>query len=295
MKRYAVFGHPVAHSRSPCIHAAFGAQCGIELEYTAIDAPPESFVEAVDAFARDGGRGANVTLPHKPAAAALCDEISERAQRAGAVNTLIRIGDAWHGDNTDGIGLVRDLTQRHGIALDGARVLLLGAGGAAAGIAPALLDAGIAHLAISNRSVERAQALVLRLGIHNGEERLHLWEWDALVEAAARLPQAPRGSAERAGSPEFDLVINSTAAARGAECMAWPLPFDDTAPWTAVDLGYGDAARPFLDAAHRAGAARGIDGLGMLVEQAAESFVRWHGVRPETDPVYAMLRAETGA
>lgn len=294
MTRYAVFGHPIAHSRSPRIHAAFGAQCGIELEYTAIDAPPESFVDAVEAFARDGGRGANVTLPHKPAAAALCAGVSERARRAGAVNTLIRVGDAWHGDNTDGIGLVRDLTQRHGIALEGARVLLLGAGGAAAGVAPALLDAGVAQLSISNRSVERARDLALRLGIDDGEERLHLWGWDALVEAAARRPQTPRGSAARDGYPEFDLVINSTAAARGAEPVAWPLPFDDGAPWTAVDLGYGDAARPFLNAARIAGAAHGIDGLGMLVEQAAESFARWHGVRPETDPVYALLRADTG-
>ncbi|GHA81908.1 shikimate dehydrogenase (NADP(+)) [Lysobacter bugurensis] len=295
MRRYAVFGHPIAHSRSPRIHAAFGAQCGIELDYTAIDAPPESFVDAVDAFERNGGCGANVTLPHKPAAAALCREVSERARRAGAVNTLIRVDGAWHGDNTDGIGLVRDLTQRHGIALEGARVLLLGAGGAAAGVAPALLDAGIARLAISNRSFERAQALALRLGINDGEQRLHLWGWDALVEAAARLPDAPRASAARAGYPEFDLVINSTAAARTVDPVAWPLPFDDAAPWTAVDLGYGEAARPFLDAARDAGAARGIDGLGMLVEQAAESFLRWHGVRPDTDPVYAMLRAGDGA
>lgn len=294
MNRYAVFGHPVAHSRSPRIHAAFGAQCGIELGYTAIDAPPTSFLEAVDAFARSGGRGANVTLPHKTAAAGLCVEVSDRARRAGAVNTLIRVDDGWHGDNTDGIGLVRDLTQRHGVALDGARVLLLGAGGAAAGVAPALLDAGVAQLAISNRSGERARDLVLHLGINDGEERLHLWGWDALVNAKARSPQSTSGSAVRAGHPQFDLVINSTAAARSSEPVAWPLPFDDTTPWTAVDLGYGDAARPFLDAARNAGATRRIDGLGMLVEQAAESFSRWHGVRPDTDPVYAMLRADNG-
>lgn len=295
MKRYAVFGHPVAHSRSPRIHAAFGAQCGIALDYTAIDAPPESFADAVAAFARDGGRGANVTLPHKPVALALCRDVSERARRAGAVNTLIRAGDAWHGDNTDGIGLVRDLAQRHGIALEGARVLLLGAGGAAAGVAPALLDAGVARLSISNRSVERAQALAHRLGIDDGEPRVHLCDWNALVEAAARRPQAPRGTAARAGAPPFDLVINSTAAARTSDPVAWPLPVDAVAPWTAVDLGYGGAARPFLDAARGAGAARCIDGLGMLVEQAAESFLRWHGVRPDTDPVFAMLRADAGA
>lgn len=292
MKRYAVFGHPVAHSRSPRIHAAFGAQCGIALDYTAIDAGTDAFADAVEAFARDGGRGANVTLPHKVAAAALCRELSDRARRAGAVNTLVRVDDGWHGDNTDGIGLVRDLVHRHGVALTDARVLLLGAGGAAAGVAPALLDAGIAQLAISNRSFERAHDLALRLGINGGEERLHVWGWEALVEAATRLPPAPPGSAAGAGCPEFDLVINSTAAARASGPVAWPLPIHNPSPWTAIDLGYGDAARPFLDAARAAGAARGIDGLGMLVEQAAESFARWHGVHPDTDPVYAMLRAD---
>ena len=154
--RYAVFGHPVAHSLSPRIHAAFAQQAGIALEYTAIDAAPHDFVAALDRFADDGGAGANVTLPLKEAAYALCSDTTERARRAGAVNTLIRNGDAWHGDNTDGVGLVRDLTERHGLDLRSRRTLLLGAGGAARGVAPALLDAGIGDLFIVNRTPARA-------------------------------------------------------------------------------------------------------------------------------------------
>ena len=280
--RYAVFGHPVSHSRSPAIHAAFAAQAGIELDYGRIDAAPQHFADALAAFARDGGRGANVTLPHKPAAAKLCARVSARAARAGAVNTLLRVDEAdgsvgWHGDNTDGVGLVRDLCVRHGLVLDGARVLLLGAGGAGAGVAPALLDAGVAHLVVANRSVERAQALATHLG-------------DARVDVAS----SADSTAHAIGEP-FDLVVNATSAAR-----------DGAAPWqaldacistarAAVDLGYGEAAQPFLDFARAAGVPRRIDGLGMLVEQAAESFRLWHGVMPATDPVYHELRATLAA
>ena len=170
---FAVFGHPVAHSRSPRIHAAFAAQAGIDLAYARIDAAPDRFAAALAAFAREGGRGANVTLPHKAAALALCATLAPRALRAGAVNTLLRIDDddddgaagaaRWHGDNTDGAGLVRDLQDRHGVRLAGLHVLLLGAGGAAAGVAPALLDAGVAGLSIANRGTERLQALVRHL------------------------------------------------------------------------------------------------------------------------------------
>lgn len=269
MKRFAVFGHPVAHSLSPRIHAAFAAQCGITLEYTAIDAPPEGFAQAVEAFARSGGVGANVTLPHKGTAAALCTQVSERARRAGAVNTLVRIDGAWHGDNTDGIGLVHDLCTRHGLDLHGRRTLLLGAGGAARGVAPALVDAGIGELVVANRTRSNADALVAELA---------------------------RGAAARAcelaalASPDaFDLIVNATSAAR-AEGLP-PLPASLAhASTVAVDLGYGAAATPFLQWARNAGIDARIDGLGMLVEQAAESFLRWHGVRPATDAVYAMLR-----
>ncbi|WP_460831060.1 shikimate dehydrogenase [Lysobacter humi (ex Lee et al. 2017)] len=288
--RYAVFGHPVAHSRSPQIHAAFAAQCGIALEYVRIDAAPGAFAASVERFGRTGGRGANVTLPHKEAAAGLCTSRSARAERAGAVNTLVRLDDdhgmpRWHGDNTDGIGLVRDLRDRHGCVLDGARVLLLGAGGAAAGVAPALLEAGIAHLTVTNRSAGRLASLRARLD----DPRVDARPWDA-SGAAGDATSSP--SAECTARARFDLVINTTSAARGSAPVAWPLPREFPSGWTAVDLGYGEAARAFLDAARTGGAARAVDGLGMLVEQAAESFRLWHGVRPDTAPVYAALRAE---
>jgi shikimate dehydrogenase len=290
--RFAVFGHPVAHSRSPYIHAAFAAQCGIALDYVRIDAAPGQFAQALTDFARDGGRGANVTLPHKAVAAGLCAATSARALRAGAVNTLLRLDDhadgtpRWQGDNTDGTGLVRDLRDRHGVRLDAARVLLVGAGGAAAGVAPALLDAGIAHLAITNRGVDRLLALVARLD----DPRVHGWGWEALAQASCAEAPSTHPAAVDADLPRFDVVINTTSAARGDAPVAWPLPRDMAPGWTAVDLGYGDAARPFLDAAAANGAGAHIDGLGMLVEQAAESFRLWHGVMPDTAPVYAALR-----
>ena len=268
MNRYAVFGHPVAHSLSPRIHAAFGKQTGIALEYAAIDAAPENFAAAVAAFAQDGGRGANVTLPHKQAAAGLCASLSERARRAGAVNTLVRLDDGWSGDNTDGAGLIRDLTARHGLDLRGRRTLLLGAGGAARGVAPALLDAGIGDLYIVNRDPKKADALADLLGQPG---RVHPRYFDDLA---------------RHGS--FDLIVNATSAARSGGMPDLPTALIDSRT-ACVDLSYGEAAIPFLAWARAARAHNAIDGLGMLVEQAAESFQLWHGVRPDTDPVHAEL------
>lgn len=269
MKRFAVFGHPVSHSLSPCIHAAFAAQCGIALEYTAIDAPPERFAQAVEAFARNGGAGANVTLPHKGAAAALCTAVSERARRAGAVNTLIRVNDGWHGDNTDGTGLVRDLVARHGLDLRGRRTLLLGAGGATRGVVPALIDAGIGELVVANRTRANADTLVAAVA---GEHAARTCELAELPSLGA-----------------FDLVINATSAARADGLPVLPASLA-RASTAAVDLGYGAAAAPFLAWARDAGIEARVDGLGMLVEQAAESVLCWHGVRPDTGPVYAALR-----
>lgn len=299
--RYAVFGHPVAHSRSPRIHAAFAAQAGIELAYERIDAAPERFAAALDAFAREGGRGANVTLPHKAAALALCDTLAPRALRAGAVNTLLRLDDEtgaarWHGDNTDGIGLVRDLRDRHGVVLDGLHVLLLGAGGAGAGVAPALLDAGIARLTVANRSVARACALVR----HLDDARVVAWEaWPDAAEAGVRDDGTGAGGAPAGavGDPDapVDLVINATSAARGGEAPWLRIAHRLGGTRIAVDLGYGEAAAPFLDFARGQGIARRIDGLGMLVEQAAESFRLWHGLMPDTAPVHAALRGDLGA
>ena len=271
--RYAVIGHPVSHSLSPLIHARFGRQTGMALEYGTIDAAPENFDAALAGFAAEGGRGANVTLPHKQRAAAVCSHLSERARRAGVVNTLVRTATGWDGDNTDGTGLVRDLTGRHGQDLRGRKVLLLGAGGAAQGVAPALLDAGIADLFIVNRTDARTDALADALA---EPERVH-----------------PRYFNDLGAIGSFDLIINATSIARTAD-GGLVLPGSLIAPrCDVVDLGYGDAAIPFLSWARASGADHTIDGLGMLVEQAAESFQRWHGVRPETDPVYEELR--TGA
>ncbi len=266
---HAVFGHPVAHSLSPRIHAAFGRQAGIVLRYEAIDVEPAGFAAALAAFAARGGSGANVTLPLKEAAFALCAEASERARRAGAVNTLVRGEDGrWRGDNTDGSGLVRDLTQRHGLDLRGRRTLLLGAGGAARGVAPALLDAGIGELTIANRTSSRADALADALG---DPARVHVRYFDDL-----------------AAQGEFDLVVNATSAARGGALPALPMALVGPRS-VAVDLSYGEAAIPFLAWARAAGGRQAVDGLGMLVEQAADSFALWHGVRPETDAIHAEL------
>lgn len=289
--RFAVFGHPVAHSRSPRIHAAFAAQVDIELVYERIDAPPEAFVDAVAAFARAGGRGANVTLPHKPAALELCASVSERARRAGAVNTLVRLDpDAagtprWHGDNTDGIGLVRDLRDRHGLVLDGMHVLLLGAGGAGAGVAPALLDAGVARLTIVNRNAARAHALVRHL------DDARAIALDGEHDGLARPDMPAHGDAAIETGLRVDCVINATSAAREGEAPWQGLASLVAGARVAVDLGYGEAAAAFLDFAQGRGVATRIDGLGMLVEQAAESFRLWHGVMPDTAPVHAALRA----
>ncbi|RPE79911.1 shikimate dehydrogenase [Vulcaniibacterium tengchongense] len=275
VKRFAVIGHPVAHSLSPRIHAAFSRQTGIALQYTAIDAAPAQFDAALAEFAAEGGLGLNVTLPHKTRAAALCAHLSERARRAGAVNVLVRTATGWEGDNTDGIGLVRDLTERHGLDLRGRRTLLLGAGGAARGVAPALLDAGIGDLFVVNRTPERADALA-----------------DALAQPGRVHPRYLR---DIAALGNFDLIVNATSAAREGEPLP-ALPTALAAPRAAaVDLSYGEAAIPFLAWARAARVHDAIDGLGMLVEQAAESFLRWHRVRPETDPVYAMLREQHAA
>jgi shikimate dehydrogenase len=267
MKRYAVIGHPVAHSLSPRIHAAFARQTGIDMEYTALDS--EDFEATLRAFAEAGGVGANVTLPHKQRAATVCSVLSPRAARMGAVNTLIRHDGSWHGDNTDGPGLVRDLTSRHRLDLRGRRTLLIGAGGGARGVAPDLLDAGIADLFIVNRTPERADALGDALG---EPSRVHPRYFDDLTALG-----------------EFDLILNATSAARDAAFPSLPMSLVGSRT-TAVDLSYGEAAIAFLSWARAAGSLDAIDGLGMLVEQAAESFELWHGVRPETDAIYAELR-----
>ncbi|NOT88125.1 MAG: shikimate dehydrogenase [Lysobacter sp.] len=274
MKRYAVFGHPVLHSLSPKIHQAFAKQSGIAMDYLAIECAPGDLPGTLSSFARSGGEGGNVTLPHKQRAAELCNLLSARAKRAGAVNTLIKHGIGWLGDNTDGAGLVRDLTGRHGLDLRGRRTLMIGAGGAARGVAPALLDAGIGDLFVVNRDPQKADALTDLLGEPG---RVHSRYFDDIQTLG-----------------EFELIINATSATRHGSLPA--LPMSLVGPRTAaVDLSYGEAAIPFLAWARAAGAREAIDGLGMLVEQAAESFFLWHGVRPDTDPVYAELQTRHAA
>jgi shikimate dehydrogenase len=195
---HAVFGHPVAHSLSPRIHARFGRQTGIAIHFEAIDATPETFATALEAFAAGGGTGASVTLPLKEAALALCADASDRARRAGAVNTLVRDGEHWRGENTDGSGLVRDLTGRQGVDLRQRRTLLLGAGGAAHGVAPALIDAGIGEMFIVNRTSARADALVDKLGL---PKRVHSRYFEDLRSLG-----------------EFDLIVNATWPRAAADC-----------------------------------------------------------------------------
>lgn len=264
---YAVFGNPIAHSKSPLIHTAFARQTGQDLDYTALLAPLDGFAECVAAFRAGGGAGANVTVPFKEQAYALATRRTARAEAAGAVNTLRFQGAEILGDNTDGAGLIADLTRNLGVDLQGRRILLMGAGGAARGVVLPLLECGPAALYIANRTAERAVELAARFR-HAG-------------------PVAGGGYDALAGAT-FDVVINATAASLTGELP--PLPAGVFAAGAlAYDMMYGRDT-PFLRLAREAGA-RTVDGLGMLVEQAAESFLLWRGVRPDTAPVIAMLLA----
>jgi shikimate dehydrogenase len=265
--RYAVIGNPVAHSKSPWIHAEFARATGQDIEYMRIEAPLDAFARTVDEFRAAGGRGANVTLPFKEAAYRYCARASDRARAAGAVNTLKFDGAECFGDNTDGAGLVRDLVRNLGRAIAGRQLLLMGAGGAAQGVLAPLLEAGAARIVIANRSPERARALAARFP----GARLEARAYDSLAGEA------------------FDILINATSA--GLQGAAPPLPAGVLrAGALAYDMVYGRDT-PFLAMARAAGA-EACDGLGMLAEQAAESFLLWRGVRPETAPVLARLRAQ---
>lgn len=271
--RYVVFGHPIAHSLSPIIHRAFAQQFDLDVDYRTLDAAPAHFAAAVRDFFEHGGLGANVTLPHKAAAMALADEVSDVARRAGSANVLTRRPDgrlAAH--STDGAGLLRDLQQRHGFELADRRVLLLGAGGAARGVAWSLLHARIGSLSVANRSPARALAMVHSMTqAMDDPGRVSTCAWDALAEVGA-----------------FDLIVNATSAGVLGEKMA--LPDTLVGPRTqAYDLSYGSAAEDFCHWASRAGAQGALNGLGMLVETAADTFALWHGQRPQTDPVYRQL------
>jgi len=267
MDRYVVIGNPVAHSRSPEIHARFARETGEAISYERMLVEPGDFARATREFFEGGGRGANVTLPFKVDAFGFARERTPRAAQAGAVNTLALRGNGVLGDNTDGAGLVRDLTANLGIALAGKRILLLGAGGAARGVVAPILAFAPAVLVIANRTRARAREL-------------------ARVFAEAGCVESAGLDAPGAG---FDLVVNATSSSTRGEPLA--LRADVFGPGaTAYDMAYGAAARPFLDGARAAGALTS-DGVGMLVEQAAESFLLWRGRRPETAGVIAALRA----
>ncbi|MDE2083072.1 MAG: shikimate dehydrogenase [Burkholderiales bacterium] len=279
--RYAVLGHPVAHSRSPAIHAAFARQTGERIDYGRVLCPLAGFAATVQAFADGGARGCNVTVPFKFEACRLAARRSERAALAEAANLLRFDADGWWADNTDGIGLVRDIEQGAGVPLAGRRVLLVGAGGAAAGVLGPLLAAGPAAVVVANRSPDKAQALVAR---HAAWARAH---------GAALAACALEAAGAVAGGGGFDIVLNATASSLQGQAL--PLPAATLAPQAlAVDLMYGPAAEPFLAWARAAGA-RARDGLGMLVEQAAEAFFVWRGRRPQTAPVLQALRAQDRA
>lgn len=270
--RYAVFGNPVAHSKSPRIHALFAAQTGQDLSYEAILAPKDGFAAAVAAFVAAGGKGANVTVPFKEEAFRLATTLTPRAQAAGAVNTLSFADGAIGGDNTDGAGLVGDLKGNLGCTLAARRLLLLGAGGAARGVILPLLLEQPAELLIANRTEEKATRLAL--------------EFARLPGCAVDVKPASIALGDLAGR-QFDLVINATSA--GLDDAALPLPDSIFAQdCVAYDMLYGRET-PFMRQA-RAARATVADGLGMLVEQAAEAFFVWRGVRPQSAPVLAELR-----
>jgi shikimate dehydrogenase len=271
-RRYAVLGQPVKHSQSPFIHAAFARQTGEPVEYSRVECALDGFADAVRAFAASGAHGCNVTTPFKLQSGALAKLCSPRATLAQAANVLRFDAGGWFADNTDGIGLVRDIRLNAGVDLHGRRVLLLGAGGAAAGVLGPLLEAQPAQLTVANRSPDKAAALVQRhaaLAAHCG----------VLLQCR---PLDSVGSG-------FDVLLNSTSSSLAGAAV--PVPGAVLAPGAlAIDLMYGPAADGFISWAKAAGATP-RDGLGMLVEQAAEAFFVWRGVMPQTAPVLQQLRA----
>ena len=267
-RRYAVIGNPVAHSKSPAIHQAFALQCGIILEYEAVQVDPGGLLQAVRNLQARGFKGLNITVPYKQEVHVMADLLSERARIAAAVNTLVFDSDKTiFGDNTDGIGLVSDLEHNLQRPVRGARILVVGAGGAVRGVLQSLLSAGPIDLAVANRTAERAFSLV-----------------------AAFMPFGPIRALplDQLAGQSFDLVINGTAASLAGQVPSLPGNlFADGA--LAYDMAYADQSTPFMLWANEHGAENSVDGLGMLVEQAAESFELWHGVRPKTAAILRSL------
>ena len=266
--RYAVVGNPISHSLSPAIHSRFAEQTGEPVYYERIEAPTDGFEATVKAFFNAGGGGLNVTVPFKKQAWSLVRQHTERAATAGAVNTLWRDGDGrLHGDNTDGIGLVRDLADNHGVTLAGARILILGAGGAVRGVLGPVLATAPVCIVLANRTLNRARHLA------------HEFADQGRIESS---------SFEALGRP-FDVIINGTSASLQGDLP--PLPETIVGANTVCyDMMYGAGPTAFNAWGSAKGAALTLDGLGMLVEQAAESFHCWRGIRPRTTPVIEALR-----
>jgi shikimate dehydrogenase len=266
--RYGVIGHPITHSKSPVIHQQFANQTHQELTYTAFDIAPDVLAQELNTLIESGVKGLNVTVPHKQAIADLVDELSARARLAGAVNT-ISINHQGHlkGDNTDGVGLCRDLSENLGIELTDRRLLILGAGGATRGIVPALLEKKPASLHIANRTLEKATDL---------------------AEQFADLGNIEACRFEALDGQQFDLIINATSAGLTGEVPPFPASIIDS-DVICYDLSYSMTDTPFCNWACEQGATEANQGWGMLVEQAAESFMIWRGVRPDTAPVRALL------
>ena len=266
--RYGVMGYPVSHSRSPVIHRLFALQTNQHIQYELLQVAPDKLETAVRQFQRTGGKGLNITVPHKSEVAKLCDHLSEPASTAGAVNTLSFQDGEIHGDNTDGIGLLRDLTINQGITLEGANILILGAGGATRGIVGPLLEMQPSSLRIANRTIDKAQALAEHFS-HSGPV------------SACRFNMVPT-------TEDYDLIINATSAGVRGETPPYPEAALSEQTFC-YDLSYGLKPTPFSVWAREHGAARSVMGWGMLVEQAAESFRIWRGVRPDTAPVLKQM------
>ena len=266
---YAVIGNPIAHTKSPLIHRLFAEATGQDLAYVAIEGPPGGFAARVDQFRRDGGCGLNVTTPFKLDAFAYATDLSERARLAGAVNAMKFVGGRAEAENFDGVGLLTDIESNLGYPLAGKRILVLGAGGATRGLSLSFLRAKPAVLAIANRTVDKARALAAQ---YSDDGEVVGMGYDDL----ARLPP-------------FDLVVNATSASLAGELPPVPrASFSETC--LAYELAYGKGMTPFLRLAQSAGAGRLADGVGMLVEQAAEAFEWWRGIRPDTAPVIESLK-----
>lgn len=266
---YAVIGNPVAHSKSPRIHAAFASQTQQDIHYDRILVEPGCLAQAVTDFRLQGGKGLNITVPFKNDAFKLADTFTERAQLAAAVNTLVLNDDgSLHADNTDGVGLVRDISNNNGFNLKDKKILLLGAGGAVQGVLLPLLQQHPAEIIIANRTVSKAQAL---------------------AEKFSRFGKLSACSFEALNGQLFDGIINGTAASLQGEVPPLPTSILNKNSWC-YDMMYSTEPTAFVRWGNQQGASQSIDGLGMLVEQAAESFALWRGVQPDTSPVIQLLR-----